>query len=203
MVKTLLGSTLLMCFLSGCADQGPEMLSQAGAVHDDLTENATRDTVATPGKTYRMGETGICGTVEKDHIKVTHVIPGSVADGKILVGDLVRGMQHRSMAGWGGIPNLTRIRLYRIGRDWDWHFFVTVERQSLRDGKGNTLTYDLHVPPTPGNICHYGPTGFFAKRNRDHLVIEVIEKDSPSDGKLKKDPSRTGCHRPACGDRPP
>lgn len=150
--------------------------------YEDLTKTKT----AIPGKVYRMGETGICGRVEDDHIFVTYVIPGSVADGKIQQGDRVRGMQHRGMIGWGGIPNLVRVRLYRIGRDWDWHFYVTVERPSLRGGKGNTVTYDLFMPPDPGNLCHYGPTGFFAKRYSDHLEVDVVEKGSPADGKLNK-----------------
>ena len=156
--------------------------ARAAQVHEDLTK--TKD--ATPGQVYRMGETGICGTVEDDHILVTHVVPGSVADGKIQKGDRVRGMQHRGMGGWGGIPNLVRIRLYRIGRDWDWHFYVTVERESLRGGKGNSVTYDLRMPPDPGNVCHYGPTGFFVKRYADHLVVDVVEEGSPSDGKLRQ-----------------
>ncbi|MDA1141168.1 MAG: DUF6288 domain-containing protein [Planctomycetota bacterium] len=149
-------------------------------------EDLTKTRAATPGQMYRMGETGICGTVEEDHILVTHVIPGSPADGKIRKGDRIRGMQHQGMGGWGGIPNLVRVRLYRIGRDWDWHFYVTVERASLRGGKGNTVTFDLRMPPALGNLCHYGPTGFFAKRHPDHLVVDVVEEGSPSDGKLKK-----------------
>lgn len=150
--------------------------------YSDLTQ--TKE--ATPGQVYRMGETGICGTVEADHIKVTHIIPGSVADGKIQAGDLIHGMQHRGMGGWGGIPNLVRIRLFRIGRDWGWHFYVTVERPSLRGGKGNTVTYDLLMPPDPDNLCHYGPTGFFAKRYSDHLVVDSVDKGSPAEGKLQK-----------------
>jgi len=174
---------IMAALLAGCAGaQYGESVDLDPRAFEDLTKTKA----ATLGQVYRMGETGICGTVESDHILVTHIVPGSVADGKIQKGDLVRGMQHRGMGGWGGIPNLVRVRLYRIGRDWDWHFFVTVERPSLRGGKGNTLTYDLHVPPAPGNICHYGPTGFFAERSPDHLVVDVVEKGSPSDGKLKK-----------------
>ena len=172
--------TILLCvtFYTGHSNQ-PK-------AYEDLALTKDRNKVATPGQVYRMGESGICGTVESDHIKVTHVVPGSVAEGKIRVGDLVRGMQHRGMGGWGGIPHLTRIRIYRLGRDWDWHFFVTVERPSLRRGKGNTITYDLKMTPSPGQICHYGPTGFFAERHSNHLVIDIIEKGSPSDGLLKK-----------------
>jgi len=161
---------------------GPTAEEVAG--YEDLADRSTNE--FTPGQVYRMGQSGICGTVEEDHILVTHVILGSPAAGKIQKGDRIRGMQHRGMGGWGGIRGLVGVRMYRIGRDWDWHFYVTVERESLRGGKGNTLTYDLLMPPDPGNVCHYGPTGFFAKRSADHLVVDVVEAGSPSDGKLRK-----------------
>ena len=173
-------SVLSVSLLVGCAT----LQSRQGVEYEDLADRATKE--YKPGQEYRMGNSGIVGTVEEDHIKVTYVIPDSVADGKIQAGDLVRGMQHRGMGGWGGIRGLVGVRMYRIGRDWDWHFYVTVERPSLRDGKGNTLTYDLLMPPDPGNLCHYGPTGFFAKRYIDHLVVDAVEKGSPSDGKLMK-----------------
>ncbi|MDP6354999.1 MAG: DUF6288 domain-containing protein [Planctomycetota bacterium] len=183
-MRTLSTHLLRLCLLAACLSLAETASAeQAEYEIEDLAETKA----ATPGQVYRMGETGICGTVEADHILVTQVIPGSTADGKIRKGDRIRGMQHRGMGGWGGIPNLVRIRLYRIGRDWDWHFYVTVERASLRGGKGNTVTFDLRMPPAPGNVCHYGPTGFFAKRHPDHLVVDVVEKGSPSEGKLKKD----------------
>ncbi|MDT8389843.1 MAG: DUF6288 domain-containing protein [Lentisphaeria bacterium] len=186
MINYLAMTGVLAAFiLTGCAGFQAGSADVDGLAFDDLTEAKAEDVVALPGKVYRMGNTGICGTVETDHIEVTHIIPGSVADGKIQVGDLIRGMQHRGMDGWGGIPNLVRVRLYRIGRDWDWHFYVTVERGSLRGGKGNTVTYDLLMPPDPGNLCHYGPTGFFAKRYPDHLVVDLVEQGSPADGKLQ------------------
>lgn len=175
-------SILIFSLLTGCVGLQPV---RTAADFDDMTKDASRDTVLVPGKEYRMGETGICGTVGDDYMKVTYVIPGSPADGKIQVGDVLRGMQHRHMAARGGnVPATARLRLYRVGRDWDWHFYVTVERPSLRNGKGNTVVYDLHMPPDPGKICHYGPTGFFAERHRDHLVVDTILKGSPSDGKL-------------------
>ena len=176
---------LLSCVLAGtgCMTVGGPTAEEAAA-YENLADRATKE--YTPGQVYRMGQSGICGTVEEDNILVTHVIPGSPADGKIAKGDRVRGMQHRGMGGWGGIRGLVGVRMYRIGRDWDWHFYVTVERESLRGGKGNTVTYDLLIPPDPGNVCHYGPTGFFAKRYSDHLVVEVVEEESPSDGKLQK-----------------
>jgi len=175
----------LSCLLAGtsCMTVGGPTAEEAAA-YEDLADRSEK--TVTPGQVYRMGQSGICGTVEEDHILVTHVIPGSPADGKIMKGDLVRGMQHRGMGGWGGIRGLVGVRMYRIGRDWDWHFYVTVERESLRGGKGNTLTYDLLMPPDPGNVCHYGPTGFFARRSADHLVVDVVEEGSPSDGKLQK-----------------
>lgn len=178
----ILSLSCLLAVSSCMTVGGPTAAEVAG--YEDLADRATKE--FTPGQVYRMGQTGICGTVEKDHILVTHVIAGSVADGKIRKDDRIRGLQHRGMEGWGGIRGLVGIRLYRIGRDWDWHFYVTVERASLRGGKGNTVTYDLRMPPDPGNLCHYGPTGFFAKRYSDHLVVDVVEAGSPSDGKLQQ-----------------
>jgi hypothetical protein len=188
MKKSLsIGPVLLVCLLAGisCITVVGAPSAREVAGYTDLADRSNRAEIA-PGEVIRMGQSGICGTVEDDHIQVTHVIPGSPADGKIQKGDLVRGMQHRGMGGWGGIRGLVGVRMYRIGRDWDWHFYVKVERSSLRGGKGNTVTYDLRMPPDPGNICHYGPTGFFAKRYTDRLVVEVVQKGSPSYGKLQK-----------------
>ena len=187
-IFTFFTSILVSSILIGCSVASPIRAPiKTTADFVDLTKDATRETIVIPGKVYRLGETGICGTVEKEYIKVTYIIPGSVADGKILVGDILRGMQYRSMHARGGnVPATARLRLYRIGRDWDWHFYVTVERSSLRNGKGNTIIYDLHMPPAPGNICHYGPTGFFAERHSDHLVVDVVDSGSPSDGRLMK-----------------
>jgi len=184
-VKSVYPVLVSVCLLVACLGFGRAKIADpAVGLYEDLSDRSTQEFM--PGKVYRMGKSGICGTVEEDHILVTHVIPGSPAHGKIKKDDRIRGMQHRGMGGWGGIPNLVGVRMYRIGRDWDWHFYVTVERESLRGGKGNTVTYDLLIPPDPGNVCHYGPTGFFAKRYADRLVVEVVEKGSPSDGKLQK-----------------
>ena len=191
MKKSLnIGPALLVCLLasSSCITVGSTPSTTEVVGYKDLV--GSKDEIA-PGEVIRMGQSGICGTVEEDHIRVTHVIPGSSAHGKIRKGDLIRGLQHRGMgkrgaAGRRGIRSNMSVRLYRIGRDWDWHLYVTVERPSLRDGKGNRVTYDLRIPPDPGNLCHYGPTGFFAKRYSDHLVVDVVEKGSPADGKLMK-----------------
>jgi hypothetical protein len=182
MKNNAIGRLLFLCLLLRCVGLAT---ARTADEFDDMTVDASRNTETIPGKQYRMGETGICGTLGDDYMTVTYVIPGSPADGKIQVGDIVRGMQHRHMSARGGsLPATARLRLFRVGRDWDWHFYVTVERASLRNGKGNTVVYDLHMPPTPGAICHYGPTGFFAERHTDHLVVRVIEEGSPADGKL-------------------
>lgn len=175
---------LAVCLLGGCLGVPTQ---RTAADFQDMTINATRETVLPPEKEFRMGDTGICGTVGEDDMTVTYVIPGSPADGKIQKGDILRGMQGRHMsARMGSVPATAGLRLFRVGRDYDWHFYVTVERPSLRDGKGNLLVYDLLMPPQPGNICHYGPTGFFAERHKGHLVVDTILKGSPSDGQLMK-----------------
>ena len=102
---------LLFSCLSACTVRmgvgGPTAEEVAG--YEDLADRSTK--TVTPGQVYRMGQTGICGTVEDDHILVTHVVPGSVADGKIQSGDRIRGMQHRGMGGWGGIRGLVGVRV--------------------------------------------------------------------------------------------
>jgi hypothetical protein len=135
------------------------------------------------GQEYRIGVSGVCGVLKADHILVTHIISGSPADGKVQRGDLVRGLQHRGLG--NDIRAMVYKRIYRLGRDWDWHLVLTVERPSMRNGKGNTLSVHLRMPPTPGGLYHYGPTGFFAKSYPDKLVIDVVEKGSPADGKLQ------------------
>lgn len=164
------------------------------AAHAGITIRAAEETypdlagrevkTVMPGAVYRIGNSGICGTVEEDHIRVTRTLPGSVAEGRILEGDRIVRLQYRGLG--SNIKAMVGKRVFRLGRDWDWHFYVTVERDSLRGGKGNTVTFDLRVPPAPGNLCHYGPTGFFAKRYPDHLVVDFIEEGSPADGKLRK-----------------
>lgn len=185
MQKSNLTTLLLVCLLAGSSYQAlgaPTAEEVAG--YEDISDRSKK--TFNPGQVYRISTSGICGKVMDDHFLVTHVIPGSVADGKVMKGDRIRALQYRSVTARGGVVPSIQIRVYRLGRDWDWHFYVTVERPSLRDGKGNTVTFDLRVPPTPGNLCHYGPTGFFAKRHTDRLVVDMVEEGSPSDGKLKK-----------------
>jgi hypothetical protein len=168
--------SVVVCLLAGCVSGAAD---RAGRVYEDLAKVKT----VTPEQEYRLGDSGVCGVVKEDHILVTHVIAGSPADGKVQAGDLVRGLQHR---GFGrGIQRTVYVRIYRLGRDWDWQLFVTVERAKLRGGKGNTLTYHLRLPPKPGLLYNYGPTGFLAKRYPDHLVVDLVDKGSPSDGKLQ------------------
>jgi hypothetical protein len=179
MIKpTSLVIALMIALLSGCT--GSVTHDAAARNYEDLAVTKP----VTDGQVYRISNSGICGTVEADHILVTYVIKDSVADGKIRKGDKIIALQHRGLG--SNIPAMVAKRVYRLGRDWDWHFYVTVDRPSLRRGKGNVITFDLRVPPTPGNVCHFGPTGFFAKRYADRLLVEVVEADSPSDGKLSK-----------------
>jgi len=162
-------------------------LLSAGCVtvsYDDLASRELKD--VEPGKVYRIGVSGVCGKVKDDHILVTDVIPGSPAAGKVKKGDKVRALQYRSVgSGAEGIRATVEKRIYRLGRDWDWHLYMTVERPSLRNGEGNTLTFDMRMPHDPDGQYHFGPTGFFGKIAKDHLVVDAVVKGSPSDGKLE------------------
>lgn len=177
----LISALLGLLAVAGCVGLRRGAYAPANdSQYDDLAKVESVE----PDREYRLGNSGIVGTVEDDHILVTRVVRNSVADGTIRRGDMIRGLQYRGLG--GNIRATVAKRIYRLGRDWDWHFYVTVERPSLRRGKGNTVTFDLRVPPAPGDLCHYGPTGFFAKRYTDHLVIDLVEAGSPSDGKLRK-----------------
>jgi hypothetical protein len=168
------------CLLVGCVSlQAAEPDVRAGRVFEDLAKVKE----LTPNQQYRLGDSGVCGLVKEDHILVTHVIPQSPADGKLQTGDQIRKLQHRGLG--SDIRKMVYKRIYRLGRDWDWQLFITVDRASIRGGKGNTLTFHLRLPPKPGGLYHYGPTGFFAKRYPDHLVVDLVEKGSPADGKLQ------------------
>jgi hypothetical protein len=123
------------CLLAGC-------LSLQAAEPDIRDQSAFEDLAkvkeTNPGQEYRIGVSGVCGVLKTDHILVTHIIPGSPADGKVQTGDQVRGLQHRGLG--NDIRAMVYKRIFRLGRDWDWHLVITVERPSMRNGKGNTLT---------------------------------------------------------------
>lgn len=147
--------------------------------YKDLAKVKTVD----PKTEYRLGDAGVCGLVKDDHILVTWVAPGLPADGKVQEGDLIRGLQNRGLG--GDIRRTVAKRIYRLGRDWDWNLAITVERPELRGGKGNTVVLHLKLPPKPGTMQHFGPTGIYAKMYRERLVVEKVVADSPADGKLK------------------
>jgi hypothetical protein len=138
------------------------------------------------GKEYRIGVSGICGKVKDDHILVTRVISGSPADGKVREGDKIRALQYK---GLGDSPDAVRktigTQIFRLGRDWDWHLYTTVERPSLRRGQGNTLTYDVRMPRSPESQYHFGPMGFFGKILPECIEVDHIYQGSPSDGRLQ------------------
>ncbi|MFO7820592.1 MAG: DUF6288 domain-containing protein [Lentisphaeria bacterium] len=180
-------STLIMAgwlfsslILAGCAR--PSERHSAVKAYNDYADLAEVKAVE-PERVYRLGDTGVCGSVKKDHILVTRVIPGSPAAGKVHKGDLIRGLQNRGLG--RDIRRTVAKRIFRLGRDWDWNLTVTVERPGLRDGRGNTIVRHLQLPPKPGILQHFGPTGIYAKMFTDHLVVENVVEDSPADGKLE------------------
>ena len=173
------------CLIAAClavtpaSAQGAEVSVQESSAFEDLAKVEVVD----PAKHYRLGDSGICGLVREDHILVTHVLLGSPADGKAKVGDLVRGLQHFGLG--EDIRATVAKRIYRLGRDWHWKLSVTVERPGPRGGDGNTFTIVLRLPPAPGLLHHFGPTGFFAKIYPDHLLVESFADGSPADGRLQ------------------
>lgn len=176
MITRVVTFCLLVGSMGLCAG---EPADRTGRVYEDLAKVKAVD----PTKEYCLGASGICGMVKEDHILVTYVQPGSPADGKVQVGDLVRGLQHRGLG--ADIRATVAKRIYRLGRDWDWKLVVTVERGGLRGGQGNTIFLHLRLERTPGLLYHLGPTGFFAKLYSDHLVVDQLDKGSPADGKLR------------------
>lgn len=166
----------------GCAAVPERLGGRAGREYKDLTEVES----AVGGTEYRLGDSGICGTIEDDRILVTWVMPGSPADGKIKRGDRVRALQYRGIGRTvEGIRRMVSKRFFRLGRDWDWHLYLTVERPELRDGQGNQLTFDLRMPRDPDNVYHFGPTGFFAKIRADRLIVDHVAEGSPAAGNLE------------------
>jgi hypothetical protein len=130
---------------------------------------------------YQFGSAGFRGIIKQDHVWVTHVAPGSPAEEKLLPGDQIRSFQYYSM---GYDPRLTvKKRFQRLGRDWHYRLSCQLERPGRR--KGNNLVVHLQLPPDPGEQHHFGPTGFFAKRYPDHLVVDHIDAGSPSEGVLQ------------------
>jgi len=126
---------------------------------------------------------GIHGTVHEDHIRVTSVEKGSPADGKVRVGDLLIKMQSKGFS--GNVRKAVALQMYRIGRDYDGKLALVVKRPGARGGKGNSLTLHLRLPPTPGALHQFGPTGIYGKVYSDHIVVERLSKGSPADGKLQ------------------
>jgi len=167
---------------SGCMTVGGPTAEEVA----NLPDLANREMKSVdPGQEYRITTSGICGTVEEDHVLVTRVAPGSPAAGDVQPGDKIRALQYRGIgSGREGIRAMVGKRVYRLGRDWDWHLYLTVERRSLRNGKGNRLTFDLLMPRPSDKQYHFGPTGFFAKIHPNHLEVDHVVEGSPSDGKL-------------------
>lgn len=136
-----------------------------------------------PEDVIHLAPAGIGGTVHEDHIRVTSVDKGSPADGKVQVGDLVLKMQSKGFS--GNVEKAVALQMYRIGRDYDGMLALVVKRPGARGGKGNTLTLHLRLPPIPGALHHFGPTGIYGKMYSDHVVVERAAKGSPADGKLQ------------------
>ena len=176
-MKALTITIGLLALVAGCqTDQTTAKSPQVD--YEDLSQ--AKAVVAS--EVYQLGTSGICGTVEPGVIKVTQIVPGSPADGKVRVGDRVTGLQYR---GLGDVRATVAKRIYRLGRDWNWKLYVTVERPTALNGAGNTLLFPLSLPPSPGILQHMGPTGLYAKIYPDHLRVEKVAEGSPADGKLE------------------
>lgn len=175
-MKRALSLVYMLAVCIAAADSSVEL------VYEDLAKVKAVDT----SKTYCIGVSGVLGKVGEDHIEVTGVIPDSPADGQVQEGDLVRALQYRGIGGGPeGIRATVAKRIFRLGRDWDWHLYMTVERAGLRGGKGNTLTFDLRMPRPTDKTYHFGPTGFFGKIHPGFVEVDTVVETSPSDGKLK------------------
>ena len=181
MKKSLsIGPALLACLLAGCASTGidPSRTFERMA--------ACKAEALAAGKECRIGDSGVVGKVVDEHILITGVIRDSPAYGKVKKGDIVRAYQGRGVGGsLESIRRETSKRIYRLGRDWDWHLYLTVERPGARGGKGNQFTFDLIMPRPTDKQYHFGPTGFFGKIHPDYIELDHIVKGSPAAGKLQ------------------
>lgn len=185
MQRLMMTVPLLGClFLSAVCVSANSQNKKRAADVPDLADRSLETVVS--GQVYRIGDSGIAGTVETDHIRVMHIAADSAADGNIMKGDKIRALQYR---GVGGDPDTIRKivekRMYRLGRDWDWHLYVTVERPGVADGDANRFTFDLQIPRSSENPYHFGPTGFFAQIHADHLQVSHVVAGAPSEGKLQ------------------
>ena len=175
-MKNILISSLVLSVLFTI---GVACAAETTLAYENLEFAETREI----GKEYLVGASGIRGSLQDDHILVTFVESGSAADGQIRVGDLLTSFQY-----YGNRPDFgatVKLRLFRLGRDWNYRLTVHVERHSSRDGKKNKRVVHLQLPPRYGLQHHFGPTGFFAKLHADHLEVDHIDEGSPSDGMLK------------------
>ena len=166
-------TTFLLCVLcSGIA------FAQSKPALDDIEFAESMEL----GREYQIGETGLRGVLGADHVRVTHVSPGSAADGKVEAGDLLKGFQYYGLGPDFGAT--LKKRLFRLGRDWHYRLTIVLERPGSNEKESRSLIVHLQLPPRYGLQHHYGPTGFFAKRFADHLEVDHIDSGSPADGKL-------------------
>lgn len=171
-------TALLLCPLLLCGAPAP-------ATHDfpDLADGKAGPAQA--GTEYRIGASGVVGSYQDQRFRVTRILPDSPGHGKIAVGDIVRGYQYRGVgSSLESFRKITVKRIFRLGRDWDWHLYLTVERPALRGGRGNTLTYDLIMPRPTDKTYHFGPTGFFGEIHNGSIRVVHVAPKSPADGKL-------------------
>ena len=182
--KLILLIAVGVCFMASCTAN--EMKTSSRGVLPESAMSELKDLAAEktvdPNEVYRIGLTGIAGTVQKDHFLVTGAIKGTAAEGRVKPGDRIVGMQHKGMG--TNIRATVYKQMYRLGRDYDGWLVVDVERDSALSGKGNKLTYHLRIPPNPGVHQHFGPTGIYGKIYGDHIEVTKTAKGSPADGKL-------------------
>lgn len=179
-IPSMAACLLSILLLAGCAAvRERAMVSREVRALEDLGTVQ----VGLPGQEYRLGGSGVGGLVLEDHIRVTRVEPGSPADGKVQAGDRVRRIQGKSLS--SDLLRTVRSQMSRLGRDEAGKLKVTVERPGASGRSENTITLHLVLPPPPGTLQHFGPTGIYGKMDRDHVVVDRVEKGSPADGRLK------------------
>lgn len=126
---------------------------------------------------YVYGHSGICGVIEADGLRVTRCVPGSAAEGKVLKGDLIEKIWKYPFS------SMAKKGMHRSREDFWGTMRLSINRPKGR-GETRDLTIYLTLPPLPGEIYAFGPTGIRAELHPGYLKVVNLGENSPAEKKL-------------------